>query len=104
VGYTILKGTICLADVSLGCPFRSDEIECLVDDDDLRSEKDATVNRPSRTSGILLEPQELPFNQTRRLSECDSVTTPDKLWVEVGDHDVLYNDVGGTDYSQPFAE
>ena len=40
----------------------------------------------------------------RSARECDSVTTPDKLWVEVGDHDVLYNDVGGTDYSQPFAE
>ena len=36
--------------------------------------------------------------------ECDRITTPDKLWVEVGDHDVLNNDVGGVDHSQPFAE
>lgn len=36
--------------------------------------------------------------------ECDRITTPDKLWVEVGDHDVLNNDVGGIDHSQPFAE
>lgn len=36
--------------------------------------------------------------------KCDRITTPDKLWVEVGDHDVLNNDVGGFDDSQPFAE
>ena len=38
------------------------------------------------------------------VGECDRITTPDKLWVEVGDHDVLNNDVGGFDYSQAFAE
>ena len=40
----------------------------------------------------------------RSARECDSIATPDKFRVEVGDHDVLDDDVGGTDDSQSFAE